>query len=43
MNKNVRISTFLVCSALLLTGCGKTVTQEEAGKFVEENYTEKEV
>lgn len=42
MNRHLRVSTFFVCSALLLTGCAKTVSKDEAGKFIEENYTSKE-
>ena len=42
MNKRLPITTFMACTVLLLTGCGKTVSKDEAGTFVEENYTSKE-
>lgn len=42
MNRRLPLSTFVVCSALLLTGCAKTVSKEDAEKFIEENYTSTE-
>lgn len=42
MNRRLPLSTFAVCSALLLTGCAKTVSKEDAEKFIEENYTSTE-
>lgn len=42
MNKRLPITTFMACTVLLLTGCGKTVSKDEAGTFIEENYTSKE-
>lgn len=42
MNKRLPITTFMACTVLVLTGCGKSVSKEDAGKFIEENYTSKE-